>query len=72
MRECNELKLRPGCIIALDEDKNMQHEVKETHLNKPLTINEQQIKQGGDTVKQKDLEQIIITSPPFLEILIIP
>ena len=28
LRECNELKLRSGCIITLDDDKNLQPEVK--------------------------------------------
>ena len=72
MRECNELKLRSGCVIAPDEDKNLQLEVKETYPNKPSTVDNQQTKHGEDTVKQKDLEQIIITSPPFPERLIIP
>lgn len=44
MRECNELKLRYDRIIALDEDKNLQPEIKEMHLNKPSTVDDQQIK----------------------------
>lgn len=72
MRECNELKLRSGRIISPDEDKNLQPKVKETHPDKPSTIDYKQIKQGEDTVRQKEPEQIIITSPPLLEILIIP
>lgn len=48
LRECNELKLRSGCVIVLDEDKNLQPE--ELHPNKPLTIDDQQ---GEDTVRHK-------------------
>jgi len=72
MRECNELKLRSRCIIALDEDKNLQPKGKETYLNKPSTVDDQQIKQGGVTIRQKDSEKIINTSPPFPKRLIIP
>lgn len=72
LRECNELKLRSGCVIAPDEDKNMKHEVKEAHPNKPSAVYNQQTKHGEDTVRQKDPEQIIITSPSFPERLIIP
>lgn len=46
LRECNELKLRSGCIITLDKDKNLQPE--EPHPNKPLTVDD---KQGEDTVR---------------------
>ena len=42
--ECNELKLRSRHVIAPDEDKNLQPEDKETHLNKPSTVDEQQTK----------------------------
>jgi len=72
MRECNELKLSFGCVISPDKDKNLQPKVKETYLNKPSTIDDQQIKHGGDIVRQKDLEKVIITSPMFPERLIIP
>ena len=37
-----------------------------------MTVDDQEIKQGEDTVKQKNLEQIITTSPPFPKILLIP
>eukprot|EP00253_Pinus_taeda_P024783 PITA_24783 len=66
LRECNELKLRSRRIIAPDEDKNLQPE--EPHPNKTLTVGDQL---GEDTVRQKTLEQIITTSPPFPEILMI-
>jgi len=42
------------------------------HLNKPLTVDNQQTKQGEYTIRHKYPEQIIITSPPFPERLIIP
>jgi len=35
----------------------------EPHLNKPLTIDDQQTKEGEDIVRQKNLDQIITTSP---------
>lgn len=37
-------KLIFGRVIALDEDKKLQPEVNEMHLNKPSTIDDQQIK----------------------------
>jgi len=40
MRERNELKLRSGRVIALDEDKNLQFEVKETHPDKPSILDD--------------------------------
>jgi len=68
LRECNELKLRSGRIIAPEDDKNLQLE--EPYPNKPLTV--EQTPQRNNTIKQKNHEQIITSSPSFPERLIIP
>ena len=56
MRECNELKLRSGGIISPNEDKNLQSKVKEMHLDKPSTIDDKKIKQGGDSQIERSRE----------------
>ena len=49
LRECIELKLGFGCIISLDEDKNLQP--KELHPNKPFIVD---VRQGEDTIRHKN------------------
>ena len=44
----------------------------ELHPNKPLTVDDQQTNQGEDRVRKKNIEQIITTSSPFPERLMIP
>lgn len=50
----------------------MQLETKDTYLDKPSAVDSQKITQEEDTMRQKDPEKIITSSPPFLERLIIP
>lgn len=63
LRECNEIKLRSGCIIESYGDKNIQ-------IEDLLPV--EQVPQVENLVKQKAHDQMITSSPPFPERLIIP
>lgn len=72
-KECNELRLRSGCIITPKENKYQPSIELETPLvHTPSTVTDIEIKQGEDTNKHKDLEKLRVTSPPFPERLTIP
>ena len=63
LRECNEFQLRSGRIIESEGDKNKQ-------IEDQLPI--EQAPQVENMVKQKTHDQMITSSPPFPERLIIP
>eukprot|EP00253_Pinus_taeda_P005707 PITA_05707 len=72
-KECNELRLRSRRIITPEENgdhSSIELETPPVHI--PSTIIDTKIKQGEDIDQHKDLEKLIVTSPPFPKRLTIP
>ena len=63
LRECNDLQLRSGRIIEIEGDKTAQVE-NQLPIEQPL--------QEEDVIRQETHNQVITSSPPFPERLIIP